>query len=383
MEQKFDSINSMRSIFLRGISMALFLSLAFPFLASAQLTDDRTLEDVYRTRKQAVDTGKRWSDGPLVKEDFRVAEEWETDPSAVYIKWKEERRKVRINNVRCSYTDVYALLKREYSYLNPECNLPIELKLNQGIFNINEKYARMYRDTLLTGLEDKKTVLKALGSRCDDDVEAWRILFASNPDAPLPSVGLSENVTLPSFVPKNDFSMSMGYTGMVPLGWLRKYASYVDYPTFIFEYRYCRHRIGFEVDISSSITQKRSAVGKEVSYADNYAQKLYYGYDLIKSGRWFAGVFAGGGYGKLSVWKISKYGDVIKMGIFEHPVMMEGFYAGYSFSNFLSLDSRIPNFTSLSAFARVSADQMIDGRVYVMGVSATVGLRISAFFLKR
>ena len=71
------------------------------------------------------------------------------------------------------------------------------------------------------------------------------------------------------------------------------------------------------------------------------------------------------------------------MGIFEHPVMMEGFYAGYSFSNFLSLDSRIPNFTSLSAFARVSADQMIDGRVYVMGVSATVGLRISAFFLKR
>ena len=63
--------------------------------------------------------------------------------------------------------------------------------------------------------------------------------------------------------------------------------------------------------------------------------------------------------------------------------MMEGFYAGYSFSNFLSLDSRIPNFTSLSAFARVSADQMIDGRVYVMGVSATVGLKISAFFLKR
>ena len=197
----------MRSIFLRGISMALFLSLAFPFLASAQLTDDRTLEDVYRTRKQAVDTGKRWSDGPLVKEDFRVAEEWETDPSAVYIKWKEERRKVRINNVRCSYTDVYALFKREYSYLNPECNLPIELKLNQGIFNINEKYARMYRDTLLTGLEDKKTVLKALGSRRDDDVEAWRILFASNPDAPLPSVGLSENVTLPTFVPKNDFSL--------------------------------------------------------------------------------------------------------------------------------------------------------------------------------
>ena len=89
-----------------------------------------------------------WSSGPLSWSEFRPANDNDEGQSHSQIVWRERKARLKNAGVRYQYTDVYASFNPDFSYVREGFRNPAQLRLNQGIFNINEKYAMEFRDRL-------------------------------------------------------------------------------------------------------------------------------------------------------------------------------------------------------------------------------------------
>ena len=118
----------------------------------------------------AAQNVKSWQDGPLQWSDFKKVSQQSDTSSMAYFGWKYDNKVVKDGKFSFRYTDVHSLFNRDYSWVKDDRMTPEELAMNQALFDLAERYAREYRDSLLFSRLDQKEVEKHYNSELNS---AW------------------------------------------------------------------------------------------------------------------------------------------------------------------------------------------------------------------
>lgn len=324
-----------------------------------------------------------WSDGPLRFDDFRKGEAWETDNSFLYVKWQESKVKEKMCGVHYSYKDYNASMIPEFSYFKEGFATAEELRLNQGIFNINQRFARMYRDSLIAGSPDKKSAMSYFMKECDDEVALWRKTFSSNPDAPLPDpVNQLSIVYFPEYNMRRYAFLGFGYgANLFSLKSVDGFY-YAGSTPVEAGVGFGPHFLSFGVDFDTFFDRKSAAQNKG-QYGKYSAMRLKYGYWFLRRDRFRLGAFVGGGIAKYVTCEWNIAAAMLRKKEYEYPQIVEGVTAEYDLAKYVSLTGSRPDFSRISLFAQISAAELVskkDGKnilTFVGGASAAAGLRLS------
>lgn len=326
------------------------------------------------------DTGKMWSSGPLSEIDFRFVAD-APEPSFGLFEIRKKRMRVPLNGVLYVYDDVEALMHQGSSYIREGSDIAKELKLNQGIFNITEKYALQYRDSLLSGNRHTTRAKASVSIRCSEEVDAWRSAFEADTAIAVPEMTRHPEIVFPDLSSELHYSFSTGYTAKFLFAPYASYSRALGTSFFSVEMNYKRHRVGFDINLSGDFADGFFYNERYVRFTGYNLQSIRYGYDFYSTPNFKIGAFVGGGVCGLVLERIST--ALLPWGMSgEYAVVSEGLSFEYVFAKIVDMDRRHRWLTSTSLFAKVYSDQILDEGIHPLSVSADAGLKISIDYKK-
>lgn len=333
-----------------------------------------------------------WSVGPLSWSEFRPANDNDEGQSHSQIVWREKKARLKNAGVRYQFTDVHASFNPDFSYVREGFRNPAQLRLNQGIFNINEKYALEFRDSLAICTSGKDSLRSRIYRRCQDETESWKNQWELNPEAPLPGVPADNGIALPAFKSDWESYFGVGYVGKLVIR--NGYYPWVNAIGLTFGMRFNRHYIELEGDMTAFGSRRYSALTDRFM-SDYLGFLLKYGYNVVSTDNFRASVFLGGGGGILRFtnpkrnihFNSGRSSDKSQFGDLS-PQAIEGLALEYDVAKFVSLNDTRYDFSRVSLFMRVYADQMFlvyssNRNAVRLTTSVSAGVKISRSFNKR
>lgn len=352
----------------------LILSAWFPFLMSAQVPSERP-----------------WGSGPLSWDEFRMAGPDDEGQSRCQIVWREGKTRLNRDGVRYQYTDVHSWFNSDFSYVREGCRNPAQLRLNQGIFNISEKYALCFRDSLILCTSGKDSLRSRIWRLCQEETESWKRQWESDTDSPLPCVPADGNIALPAFRSDTESYLGIGYVGKLVR--INSSRTMVYAPGLTFGMRFNRHYIELEGNMTAM--GGRYSRSSDRYIADYIGVTFRYGFNIISACDFRASLFMGGGGAFMRLYNPARdryfdFGSAsgkTKFGVLS-PQAVGGVAFEYDIARFAALNDTRYDFSRASLFLKVYADKMYlvyssNRNAVRLITSVSAGVKISRSFNKR
>lgn len=245
--------------------------------------------------------GRLWSEGPLQWKDFTGFPT--ADGTALHstITWQETTRKVKVGHITYYYTDIHALFHPEYSFVKLEAATDAGLAEEQRRFDLEELFARRWRDSLLLGVSDVKAARERIKK------EAKAAIETDGADTLLAAHPLKEDSFDPVAVQWREkggldakLGLSNHYLPDTPSG----YSAFTNTLFFSVGWRNRMYSVNFEVDL---VNLNEIALPRSYHFTRYTSQHLDFGYTLYRTERFNLIAQLGGGIGKYDYFKSGSY----------------------------------------------------------------------------
>ena len=301
----------------------------------------------YPASGQAVDSTRSWSEGPLRWEEFR-GDDSSYDNVRSVITWDEHSFKERRGYIRYSYPVVHSVFHPGISFVRDNYSTDEELRRQQYLFDLNEFYARAFRDSLLIGVADISETRRLFCHRCLDAFEKQTI------EPAFLQKTLAEDPVDPKTLQwekKTGSIVELGVTNKYILNLSSDYNSFASCVFFKAGTFINRFSAAFEVSLSAT----PRSVSKLSTFSYYNAQILSFGYTFYQKERFCLNASLGGGVMKYSLINYEPPDKVTTVD-FERGVVQEAIQAEYTLASFVSFSDN--DCSDIRLFARLGSDQL-------------------------
>lgn len=326
----------------------------------------------YSAYGQAVDSTRSWSEGPLRWEEFQGDGSFQEMNALSVISWQEQTQKERVGYIRYYYPVIHAVFHPIYSFVKEGCNTPAELQRQQNLFNLNEYFARAFRDSLVHGVSNVAETRSLFNRRCTDAFEKNDSAFLSKLDT-----DLSEDSFTPStftWASGNGFLFEMGYSyRYLPVA-PERFNHNANGLDFRFGYIFDNLSVVFDWSPHLPSVRKRAITTFD-------AQVLSFGYTFLRKERFSLTACLGGGIGD---YHMIREDDPIELFTkdLESGFIHESLQAEYTIASFIMVNKGSPERNDLRLFVRLGSDQLILSDGIVPSLALNFGLNFTTNHLR-
>lgn len=308
---------------------------------------------------------KSWQEGPLQWSDFKKVSQQSDTSSMAYFGWEYETKVVKDGKFSYKYTDVHSLFNRDYSWVKEECMIPEELAVNQAIFDLAERYAHEYRDSLLFSKLDLKEVEKHYNSAINSALLEYR-----NRSAVPEALTAEEDFDVTKVkwdYSKSGFAFGFNAGVIAPVSALNSICSPVINIVAEGNYVIGRNMILLELCYGESIMKEN---GGSALYITGHSGEnklspyigygLKYGFSFIDNPGLRLSAAAGIGYSfrEFMEMNIGKSDAVAIIRFVKGPMLSEGIYADVKLRNWVGFNKPNPLSSESSVRLRLYVDEV-------------------------
>ncbi len=312
-----------------------------------------------------------WSEGPLQWKDFTGFPP--ADGTALHstITWRETTKTIKVGYIKYSYTDVHAVFHPKYSFVKPEAATDAGLAEEQRRFNLEELFARRWRDSLLLGVSDVKAARERIKK------EAKAAIETDGADTLLAAHPLKEDSFDPVAVrwkEKGGLDAKLGlsnhYLPDTPSG----YSAFTNTLFFSVGWRNRMSSVNFEVDL---VNLNEIALPRSYPFTRYLSQHLDFGYTIYHTERFYLIAQFGGGIGKYEYSSSDS-------NVFAELFMARGLVmAEYTPISYMMLKNARRERTDLRLFARIGLEHRFYKEMLAPIILLDFGVAIPTFGLTK
>lgn len=317
-----------------------------------------------------VDSTRLWREGPLQWSDFQGDGAFQEQNVLSVITWKEGVKKEKVGYIRYYYPDIHAEFHPFWSFVKEGFATDEELQRQQYRFDIEEYYARAFRDSLLHGVSSISETRTLYYQRAAEAIEKET----------LEHTVLKETLAGEDLDPKSlkwsggggsffDVNYSIRFFPVMA----DKYVRFTNNLGLSVGFLKKRFILAFDLNLLSA--DEMLGHYYRYPYTDYRSQGAYLGYAFYQTERWSISALIGGGCGRYFMVRDKDPARIFDK-TYESGFIQEGLLVDYTLSSFISLHRKNPERTDIRVFARLYSDQMIihDGVIPAVGLNG--GFRI-------
>lgn len=312
----------------------------------------------------AQDTIRRWNEGALRWSDY--CGDGVGDDRGVFSFFSLDEEKVSVvkNGRKWLYSNYYAVLRKDMSFVNPGFDTEDRLAREQRAFDCYEIAARRFRDSVIFTSEDKTIMRNQLLFECLLDIAEDTVSHQEVLAAPL------IDPTVYPWKEKGGGNFALGLNGKMVASTDGSQLTW--FYTLSAGWARGRHELCFE--INAPVYAPFGLEKQIYTYPWIYSsQTLYYGYTFYRHQKISFEAFAGGGIGAYAY--IAGGGG----NGYESPVLCQGLLFEYKMMDYMLLSMRRPERLGFNLYARLYSDQMYHkDRSVTPTFCFSIGLRLSS-----
>lgn len=305
-----------------------------------------------------------WSEGPLQWKDFTGFPT--ADGTALHstITWRETTKTIKVGYIKYIYTDVHAVFHPKYSFVKPEAATDAGLAEEQRRFDLEELFARRWRDSLLLGVSDVKAARERIKK------EAKAAIETDGADTLLAAHPLKEDSFDPVAVrwkEKGGLDVKLGLSNHFLPDTPSAYSDFTHSLFFSVGWRNSTFSVNFEVDM---VNLNEIALPRSYPFSRYLSQHLDFGYTIYHTERFYLIAQLGGGIGKYEY--LSSVSNVVAELFMARGLVM----AEYTPVSYMTLKNARMERTDIRLFARVG----LEHRFYKELIAPNILLDFGASF---